>query len=105
MDIFTYGVTTSRYQSSLIWDKNKLITAVGSNLSIWNLDTLLREKVLQYNTNAVMSLLQNTHFIFSVAYNCEISILDKHTLELITKVKSEGRCVREHFGLFLIYLR
>lgn len=100
MDIFTYGVTTSRYQSTLLWDKNKLITPVGSNLSIWNLDTLTREKVLQYNDNAVMSIIQNKNFIFSVAYNCEISVLDKNTLELLTKTKSEGRCVID--SLYLI---
>lgn len=104
MDIFTYGITTSRYISSLIWQNDKLITAVGSTLCIWNLKDLSREKVLQVNTNAVMSLIQNSNYIFSVAYSGETSILDKSTLTLITKIKSEGRCVSLSFLSVRIFL-
>ena len=96
MDIFTYGVTTSRYSSSLIWQQDKLITSLGCNLSIWDLNTLSREKVLQINTNVVMALIENSKYIFSIGYNAEIYVLDKHTLEVITHTKSAGRCVRSY---------
>lgn len=96
MDIFTYGITTSRYSSSLVWQQDKLITSLGSNLSIWDLNTLNREKVLQYNTNVVMSLIENSKYIFSIGYNAEIYVLDKHSLQVITHTKSAGRCVRSY---------
>ena len=93
MDIFTYGVTTSRYISSLVWQDDKLITSVGSNLGIWDLNSLSRERVIQYNTNVVMALIQNSEFIFSIAYSGEICVLDKKSLNLVTRAKSDGRCV------------
>ncbi len=93
MEIFTYGITTSRYQSSILWDKDRVITPIGSNLSIWNLETLTREKVFQYNTNAVMSIIQNSNFIFSVAFNSEVVILDKLSLSVVATIKAEGKCV------------
>ena len=101
MEIFTYGVTTSRYNSSLLWNKNKLITSLGSNLGIWDLDTLTRERVLQYNSNVVMVLIENTNFIFSVSYSGEVCILDKYSLDLVLKTTVEGRCVILRLRFFL----
>ena len=94
MDIFTYGITTSRYNSSILWNKNKLITGMGSNLGVWNNDSLTREKVLQYNSNVVMVLVQNTNYIFSIAYSGEVCVIDKISLDLVLRTKVEGSCVR-----------
>jgi len=93
MDIHTYGVTTSRYDSCLTWGESRLLVPVGPTLCLWNLETLSREKVFHYNSNAVMSLIQNTKLIFSICYNGEVAVIDRENLTLIKKFQAKGRTV------------
>jgi hypothetical protein len=83
MDIFAYGVTTRRYDSALPWWETKILVPVTSNIVVWDWVSLKREKVFQYNTNAIMSLVQNSSHIFSISYNGEIAVIDIKTLELV----------------------
>lgn len=93
MDIFTYGVTSSRYQAALTFTEDSILIPVASNIVLWNSKDCKREKVLNYNTNAISMIRMNNKYIFSISYNGEVVVVTKDTLEKVKVFQTKCKTV------------
>lgn len=94
IDAHFFGVNTSRYCSTLIYEGDKVLTPMGPNLVLWDMKTLSRVRIIQESQSLIMCLFENSSVIASVSYSGDIVFFDKKTLKVIDRIKTQQILIR-----------
>lgn len=91
IDAHYFGVNTARYCSTLIYDGDKLLVPIGTNIVLWDTKSFTRLQTIKECQSSISCLFENSSVIAAICDNASIVFFDKKTLKVVDRINGKGK--------------